>query len=227
MMTVDPLSSQRTVKPARSASQLPRRLVQLYAGLMLYGVSMSLILLSRLGNIPWDVLHQGLARHTPFATGTWVIIVGAAVLLLWIPLRLRPGLGTISNVIVLGIVVDVILACVLPPGSLAARIALLLCGIVANGVATGLYIGADFGPGPRDGLMVGLAARGLSLRAVRTAIEITVVVIGALLGGTVGPGTLMYAVTIGPLAHVFVPYFTVGRRTQDSMLPADHVVELH
>jgi len=210
-MAVDPVSSQKTAAPGQKSSTLPRRLVQLYAGLTLYGVSMSLILLSRLGNIPWDVLHQGLARHTAIATGTWVIIVGAAVLLLWIPLRLRPGLGTISNVIVLGVVVDIILAHVSPPGNLVARITLLLCGIGANGVATGLYIGADFGAGPRDGLMVGLAARGLSLRAVRTGIEITVVVIGALLGGTVGIGTLLYAVTIGPLAHVFVSSFSVGR----------------
>jgi uncharacterized membrane protein YczE len=189
---------------------VPRRLTQLYAGLTLYGVSGSFILLSGLGNDPWDVLHQGLARQTPIGTGTWVCLVGAIVLLGWIPLRQRPGLGTISNVIVIGLVVDVMLAMFGQAHAMPERVALLLSGIVLNGVATGMYIGARFGPGPRDGLMTGLAARGLSIRSVRTGIEVTVLLIGALLGGTVGLGTLLYAVTIGPLAHVFIPAFTVA-----------------
>jgi len=189
---------------------VPRRLTQLYAGLTLYGVSGSFILLSGLGNDPWDVLHQGLARQTPIGTGTWVCLVGAIVLLGWIPLRQRPGLGTISNVIVIGLVVDVMLAMFGQAHAMPERVALLLSGIVLNGVATGMYIGARYGPGPRDGLMTGLAARGLSIRSVRTGIEVTVLLIGALLGGTVGLGTLLYAVTIGPLAHVFIPAFTVA-----------------
>lgn len=189
--------------------RLARRLVQLYAGLVLYGFSAALILLSALGNDPWDVLHQGLARQTGIGTGIWVCLVGVLVLLLWVPLRQRPGLGTFSNVIVVGLVVELCLALWTTPGGTVARTGLLVSGIVLNGVATGMYIGARFGPGPRDGLMTGLAARGASLRVVRTGIEMTVLALGALLGGTVGLGTLAYALSIGPLAHVFVPAFTV------------------
>jgi uncharacterized membrane protein YczE len=188
---------------------LPRRLVQLYVGLVLYGVSGSFILLSGLGNDPWDVFHQGLSRQTGIGTGWWVCIVGALVLLLWIPLRQKPGLGTVSNVVIIGVAVVIMLALFDQPGALSERIALLIGGVVLNGVATGMYIGARFGPGPRDGLMTGLAARGHSIRVVRTGIEISVLVAGALLGGTVGIGTLVYAVSIGPLAHIFVPAFTV------------------
>jgi uncharacterized membrane protein YczE len=186
---------------------LARRLTQLYAGLVLYGVSASFILLAGLGNDPWDVLHQGLSRQTGIGTGLWVDIMGALVLLAWIPLRQRPGLGTISNVVVIGLVVEAMLAAFPPAHGLGLRIPLLLAGVVLNGMATGLYIGASFGPGPRDGLMTGIAARGHSLRAVRTGLEITVLALGALLGGTVGIGTLVYALAIGPLAHVFVPAF--------------------
>jgi uncharacterized membrane protein YczE len=154
------------------------------------------------------VLHQGLARRTGVPTGTWAIIVGAAVLLVWIPLRQRPGIGTLCNVVVVGAVIDVALAVVSPPRSLPVQAAVMVSGVVLNGVATGLYIGAGLGPGPRDGLMTGLAARGHSLRLVRTCTEITVLAAGWLLGGTVGVGTVVYAVCIGPLAHVFVPLFS-------------------
>jgi uncharacterized membrane protein YczE len=188
---------------------LARRLVQLYAGLALYGFSGALIILSSLGNDPWDVLHQGLSRQTGISIGAWVCIAGALVLLLWIPLRQRPGLGTVSNVVVIGLAVDATVALVAAPDGLAARIAFLVAGVLLNGAATGMYIGARFGPGPRDGLMTGLAARGMSLRAVRTGIEVTVLAAGALLGGTVGIGTVVYALAIGPLAHVFVPLFAV------------------
>jgi uncharacterized membrane protein YczE len=198
------------VRPRARSDRLARRVVQLYAGLVLYGLSAALILLSALGNDPWDVLHQGLSRQTGIGTGTWVCIVGALVLLLWIPLRQRPGFGTLSNVVVVGLVMEVVLGAADPPGAAGARAALLLGGIFLNGVATGLYIGARLGPGPRDGLMTGLAARGRSLRAVRTAIELAVLVAGAALGGTIGIGTLVYALAIGPLAHVFVPAFTVA-----------------
>jgi uncharacterized membrane protein YczE len=193
---------------------LLRRLVQLYAGLVLYGFSASLILLSGLGNVPWDVLHQGLANHTPIGTGVWVCIVGALLLLLWIPLRQRPGLGTVSNVIVLGVVLQLMLEAFDEAHGPAARVALLVVGVVLNGVATGLYIGARFGPGPRDGLMTGLAARGHSLRVVRTAIELVVLASGWLLGGTVGLGTVVYALAIGPLAKVFVPLLEVPQRDE-------------
>ena len=196
------------------------RLVQLYGGLLLYGISSSLLVLAGLGLDPWDVFHQGLARQTPFAIGTWAILVGVAVLLLWIPLRQRPGLGTLSNVVLVGATMDVVLGHVHAPHALAARVACLVVGVFLNGVATGAYIGAGLGPGPRDGLMTGLAARGHSIRVVRTGIEVTVLVTGWLLGGTVGVGTVVYALAIGPLAHVFVPLFARGRPTPENALEA-------
>lgn len=188
-----------------------RRLVQLYLGLLLYGFSTSLLVLSGLGLAPWDVLHQGLAKHSNLAIGTWSIIIGLFVLLLWIPLRERPGIGTVSNVVFIGGTMDVVLAHLSPPHELALRIVCLVVGVFLNGVATGAYIGAGLGPGPRDGLMTGLARRGHSIRVVRTSLEASVVVIGWLLGGTVGVGTVLYALSIGPLAHVFVPFFSRGR----------------
>lgn len=188
---------------------MPRRLVQLFAGLVLYGVSSSMLLLAGLGVDPWDVLHQGLARRTGIPTGTWAIIAGAVVLLLWIPLRQRPGLGTLCNVVVVGAVIDLVLAEVTPPRTLPVQAVLMVSGVVLNGVATGLYIGAGLGPGPRDGLMTGLAARGHSIRLVRTGIELSVLVTGWLLGGTVGLGTVVYALGIGPIAHVTIPRLAI------------------
>jgi uncharacterized membrane protein YczE len=182
-------------------------MIQLFSGLVLYGVSDGMLLLAGLGVDPWDVLHQGLARRIGLQTGTWSIIVGAAVLLLWIPLRQRPGFGTACNVVLIGAVVDVVLAVVSPPHSLLVRALVMVGGVVLNGAATGLYIGAGFGPGPRDGLTTGIAGRGHSLRVVRTGIEAAVLATGWLLGGTVGVGTVVYAVCIGPLSHVFIPLF--------------------
>ncbi|MBX6358330.1 MAG: hypothetical protein IRZ05_21075 [Micromonosporaceae bacterium] len=188
-----------------------RRFVQLQVGLVLYGASMALMIKSALGLDPWDVFHQGLAEVTGLRFGWVVIGVGAVVLLLWIPLRQRPGVGTVSNVIVIGLAVDGALDLLPAPDLLAVRVAFLVAGIVGNGVATGLYIGARLGPGPRDGLMTGFVARkpGRSIRLVRTVIEVTVLAVGWLLGGTVGVGTVLYAVSIGPLAHMFIPLFTV------------------
>jgi uncharacterized membrane protein YczE len=198
-------------------NRYPRRLIQLYAGLVGYGVSMAMLVRARLGNMPWDVFHQGVTRHVPLSFGTVNIITAAAVLLLWIPLRQRPGLGTISNVVVIGLVADATLALLPEAHNITVKIALLVAGIVLNGVATGAYIGAKFGPGPRDGLMTGLAARtGRSIRLVRTALEVTVVLTGWLLGGTLGIGTLLYAVTIGPLVQVFLPRLTVRVRAAAS-----------
>jgi uncharacterized membrane protein YczE len=194
------------------------RLAQLYSGLLLYGVSSSLLVLAGLGLDPWDVFHQGLSRTFGLAIGTWAILVGAAVLLLWIPLRQRPGIGTLSNVVLVGATMDLVLGHTHQPHALAARVACLVCGVFLNGVATGAYIGAGLGPGPRDGLMTGLAARGHSIRVVRTGLELTVLAIGWLLGGTVGAGTLLYAVSIGPLAHVFIPLFARGRPTPEHAL---------
>ncbi|WP_242895459.1 membrane protein YczE [Actinomadura litoris] len=181
-----------------------RRLSHLYGGLVLFGVSIGLMVRADLGLDPWDVLHQGLAARTGLPLGWIVNLTAAAVLLLWVPLRQRPGLGTVSNVLVVGLAADAALAVVAEPSGLGWRISLLTVAIVGNGAATGLYIGAGFGPGPRDGLMTGLAARGHSIRAVRTAIEAAALLLGWLLGGTVGIGTVLYAVGIGPIAQFFI-----------------------
>jgi uncharacterized membrane protein YczE len=188
-----------------------RRLTQLYAGLFLYGFSAALLLVAGLGVSPWDVLHQGLSRQLGLGVGTWSIIVGALVLAFWIPLRQRPGLGTVSNVVVIGLAMDLTLALVPSAHGLWLRALLMVAGVALNGFATGAYIGAGLGPGPRDGLMTGLAARGHSIRIVRTAIELTVVIAGWLLGGTIGIGTVAYALAIGPLAHVFIPMLRIGK----------------
>ncbi|WP_372500141.1 membrane protein YczE [Streptomyces panaciradicis] len=196
--------------PLATRDRFGRRLIQLYVGLTLYGTSSALLVRSGLGLEPWGVLHQGLARLTGLTIGVVSIIVGAAVLLLWIPLRQRPGLGTVSNVFLVGIAMDGTLALSPDVRSLAVRLPLLLAGIVLNGVATGLYISARFGPGPRDGLMTGLHRRtGRSIRSMRTAIEVAVVATGFVLGGTVGIGTLLYALSIGPLAQLFLRVFDV------------------
>lgn len=195
------------------AAVMTRRLVQLYVGLTLYGASMALQIRAALGLDPWDVFHQGLTRHVGLSFGTVTMIVGAAVLLLWIPLRQRPGLGTVSNVFVIGLSVDAALSLIPTLHGLPLRIAVLAAGIVLNGIAGGLYIGARFGPGPRDGLMTGFCRRtGRSVRLVRTTIEITVLVVGLLMGGSVGVGTVAYALAIGPLVQVFLPLFTVAER---------------
>jgi uncharacterized membrane protein YczE len=189
-----------------------RRLCQLFPGLLLYGLSDGMILLAGLGVDPWDVLHQGLSRRIGLGVGTWAVIVGGLVLALWIPLRQKPGIGTVCNVIVVGLVIDLVLATVSPPHEIVVRWLLMLSGVALNGVATAAYIGANLGPGPRDGLMTGLAARGYSVRVVRTGLELTVLATGWLLGGTVGVGTVVYALSIGPLAHYFLPRLDIDRR---------------
>jgi len=187
------------------------RSVQLLLGLVWFGISLALLVRSGLGVDPWDVLHQGLSRQTNFAIGTWTIIVGALVLALWVPLRQRPGIGTVCNVALVGIALDATLAVLPQPRALGVRWVCLVAGIMLNAVATGAYVGAGLGAGPRDGLMVGLAARGQSLRVVRTTIEVSVLVVGVLLGGTVGIGTVLFAVSIGPLVHITIPVFSRGR----------------
>jgi uncharacterized membrane protein YczE len=185
------------------------RFAQLIIGLVIYGLSSSLMVLGRHGLVPWDVLHQGLQRQTGIALGTWSILVGLVVVTLWIPLREKPGWGTLLNAIVIGGSIDLALWIVPVVHGGATRWACCLVGVLLGGVATGMYIGAGLGPGPRDGLMTGLARRtGGSIRTVRTALEATVLVLGWFLGGTVGVITVIYLVSIGPLAHVFVPLFT-------------------
>jgi len=187
-----------------------RRLTQLFAGLALYGLSMAVLIRSSLGLNPWDVLHEGITARTPLTFGTVTALTGLVVLLGWIPLRQRPGVGTVANVLVIAVSVDVALALLPAPDGVVARVALLAGGVLANGLATASYVGARLGPGPRDGLMTGLHARtGVSVRAVRTGIELTVLALGWLLGGTVGIGTVVYALAIGPLTQLFLPLVTV------------------
>jgi uncharacterized membrane protein YczE len=201
-------SPYRRPPPYRRLPLPVRRLVRLYAGLALYGASDALLIRGDLGLDPWDVFHQGLSRHSGISIGDVSIVVGAAVLLLWWPLRQRPGLGTVSNVLLVGAVIDLTMALVPHCEALAVRIPLLVAGVALNGAATGLYITARFGPGPRDGLMTGLHRRtGRSQRLIRTGIELTVLAAGSALGGGVGLGTVLYAVTIGPLAQFFLRLF--------------------
>jgi uncharacterized membrane protein YczE len=186
-----------------------RRVPQLVVGLWLYGASMALQVRATLGLDPWDVLHEGLAERTGLSFGTVTALVGVLVLLGWIPLRQRPGVGTVANVLVIGVAVDVTLALLPAPAGLLPRALFLTAGIVLNGLAAATYIGARLGPGPRDGLTTGFCARtGTSLRLVRTVVELTVLVAGWLLGGTIGVGTVLYAVTIGPLTQAFLPLVT-------------------
>lgn len=186
------------------------RLVQLVLGLTLYGASEALMLAPGVGVDPWDVFHTGVARITGIPVGTVLIVVAVPVMLLWIPFRQRPGLGTLANVVVIGGIVDLILPDTPVPHVLWLRWAMFLAGVLLNAVATGLYIGAGLGPGPRDGLTTAIASRGRSIRGVRTAIEVSVLVLGWVLGGNVGPGTVVYAVAIGPLVHVTIPRLRFG-----------------
>ncbi|MEX2536295.1 MAG: hypothetical protein WD273_11935 [Trueperaceae bacterium] len=193
------------------AGRLSRRLLQLFIGLTLFGISMSLMIQGQLGMLPWDVLHYEMAIHLPLSIGTIIILAGLAVLLMWIPLRQLPGLGTVANAIWIGVATDVTLRYLPAAPNLPWHLTFVLAGIVLNGVATAMYMGSQFGPGPRDGLMTGLArVTGSSLRLVRTGIEVAVVAVGWLLGGVVGVGTLLFAISIGPLTQFFLPGFIVA-----------------
>jgi uncharacterized membrane protein YczE len=185
-----------------------RRLPQLALGLALYGASDGLLVRAHLGLDPWDVFHDGVSKRLGLDFGTVTAITGLIVLLAWIPLRQRPGVGTIANIALVALSIDAVLATVPQPNALAVRVPMLVGAIVLNGLATAIYVGARLGPGPRDGLMTGLSGRtGWSIRLVRTGIEVTVLVIGWLLGGTVGVGTVLYALGIGPLIQFFLRYF--------------------
>ena len=192
--------------PVSIAESPVRRMLQLLGGLLLYGISMGLQIRSVLGLDPWDVFHDALSKRTGLTFGTITAITGALVLLCWLPLRQRPGVGTVCNILLIAVAVDTTLFLLPAPRLLIVRIILLVAGVVLNGLATAAYIGARLGPGPRDGLMTGLHTRtGLSVRLVRTCIELTVIGIGWLLGGTVGIGTVLYALSIGPLTQAFLP----------------------
>lgn len=197
-------------RPSRTNGRWPRRLLQLYAGLALYGLSIALLARSGLGLMPWSVLDQGISRSTGISLGASSIAVGVVVLLAWVPLRQRPGLGTVSNVLVIGVSLDASLAVLPETSAWPLRALLVVAGVALNAVATAAYIGVRLGPGPRDGLMTGLVGRtGRSVRRVRTAIEVVVVLCGVALGGTLGVATVVYAVAIGPLVQVLLPRLTV------------------
>jgi len=199
------------------AGRLPRRLLQLWLGLWLFGITVAMIIRSGLGNAPWDVFHQGLARHLPITIGQAVILVSILVLVFWIPIRELPGLGTVLNAILVGVSADLTLSLLAQPDQLWAQLLLLVGGVVLNALATGLYIGAQLGPGPRDGLMTGMHRRTVvSIRLVRTGIEVVAVVVGWLLGGVVGIGTVVFALAIGPLVQVFLPWCIVELETGQS-----------
>ncbi len=192
------------------AGRLLRRLLQLYVGLVLYGASLAWMVRADLGLAPWDVLHSGLIRHVPITLGQAVVLMSFVVLVLWIPLRETPGIGTISNAVVVGLSADATLWLMDRPDSLALRIALMVGGVLLCGFATALYIGAQLGRGPRDGLMTGLHRRtGVSLRLVRTALEVGVVLIGLVLGGVLGLGTVLFALGIGPVTQALLPLLVV------------------
>ncbi|NUR27112.1 MAG: hypothetical protein HOV83_14915 [Catenulispora sp.] len=189
-----------------------RRLPQLLVGLALYGFSLSLMVRAALGVNPWSVLYEGLEKHTPLSFGAISAVIGAVVLLAWIPLRQRPTLGTFANIVVLAFASDVGLSVIPDDASLALRAVLLLTGILLNGFSVAVYVGARLGPGPRDGIMTGTAARtGRSIRSVRTAMEISVLAAGWLLGGGVGVGTVMYSLAVGPITQFFMPRFAYRR----------------
>lgn len=192
------------------AGRLGRRLPQLAVGLVLYGVSIALMVIAGLGAMPWDVLHLGLTEYVDLSVGRVIIAMSFVVLLLWIPLREVPGLGTVANAVLVGLASDATLATVAAPDGLVSRVVVMVLGVALCGLASALYIGSQFGRGPRDGLMTGLARRtGWSLRLVRTGLEVTVVLVGLLLGGVAGLGTILYAVGIGPLTQAMLPFFTV------------------
>ena len=198
-----------------------RRFIQLQLGLLLYGASLALMVRADLGLNPWSVLHQGLSQLTGLSLGMIVNLVGALVLLIWIPLRQRPGVGTLCNVLVIGTAADVALLALPPIEGLALRIVFLTAAIVLNGAATAAYIGAGLGPGPRDGLTTGLVRiTGWRIGWARTAIEVAVLGGGWMLGGVAGVGTVLYALANGPLIQRFMPWFEIRPRGEDSPVPS-------
>ncbi|MFJ6652511.1 YitT family protein [Microbacterium sp. NPDC091313] len=201
---------------------MPRRVLQLLVGLVLYGVGVGLTVAAGLGVDPWTVLAEGLSTRTGIGIGWVTNLLGALVLLAWIPLRQRPGVGTVANIALVGTSMQITLALLPAPVSLPGRVGYLAVGVATVAVASGIYIGARFGPGPRDGLMTGLHARlGLPIWLCRLSVEGTVLVLGWMLGGTAGLGTVVFALAIGPLVHMALPLFAIPPRPSErAVLPA-------
>lgn len=201
--------SESSAIPPMATDRLVERITRCVIGLAFFGIGISMVMDARIGAPPWDVFHQGVAERVDREVGTVIIATGAALMLLWIPLRQKPGIGTILNAIEIGLVANIALAILPRPDSVAVQVPMMLCGVVVTAIGSGLYIGSGLGPGPRDGIMTGLAARGVPLRIARTGIEVTVLVVGWFLGGQVGVGTVAFAVLIGPLVQVFLPRLTM------------------
>jgi uncharacterized membrane protein YczE len=200
---------------------MTRRLLRLVFGLLLCGTGVSLMINADLGLAPWDVLHQGIAKHTSLGIGTVAIIVGFVVLLIWLPLKERYGLGTLCNVILIGLTINVLLAVLPDNPPMGLRVAFLIVGTFLFGPGSGYYIGVGMGPGPRDGLMTALAARGYSVRIVRTVLELSVLAIGFALGGGVGVGTLLFAFTIGPNVHFWLQRLSLEHPEPETVIGAE------
>ncbi len=198
--------------------RLTRRLIQLVFGLVLFGAGIGLMLQSGLGVAPWDALHQGLSLLFGLTIGTWVVIVSGVVLIAWIPLAEPYGIGTLLNAVIIGVMLDVTAAVVPAAESTAAQWPMLLLGILIGGLGSGMYIGANLGPGSRDGLMTGIARKGPSIRLTRSVIEVSVLIIGWLMGGTFGIGTVLFALLIGPLVQFFLPKWTIDPEPTDDVL---------
>ena len=193
--------------------RLGRRLVRCVIGLSLFSVGISMQMNANIGAPPWDVFHQGIANQTGISIGKIIVLTGSSLLLLWIPLKQKPGLGTILNALEIGLVADIALGIIPEPSNILIRILMALSGIVVVAIGSGLYIGSALGPGPRDGLMTGLAKRGIPIRKGRTAVEVIVLVTGWLLGGQVGVATFAFAFGVGPLVHFFLPRLAVRKNT--------------
>jgi uncharacterized membrane protein YczE len=197
--------------------KLPRRLVQLIVGETFFGIGIGLMLQSGLGLSPWDVLHQGLTVQFGLTVGIWSILSSFVVLLFWLPLRERYGIGTLLNAIIIGVMIDVTAGLVPEAANTWWAVSMMVSGILLVAITSGMYIGANLGPGPRDGLMTAIARRGLSIRLTRVTMELIVLVIGVLLGGTFGIGTILYALLMGPLVQFFLPRWTIDTgRPEDS-----------
>jgi uncharacterized membrane protein YczE len=186
-----------------------QRIVRCVGGLALFGGGVGLQKQAALGLPPWDVFHEGFSETISWPFGRALILTSFIVLLLWIPLRQRPGLGTLFNAVEIGLVADVVISNIPQPDAVSLRIAMMVTGIALVGVGSGFYIGSGLGPGPRDGLMTGLAARGWRVSRARTSVEVAVLVIGWLLGGSVGAGTLVFAITIGPIVQRTIPALSI------------------
>lgn len=200
---------------------MPRRVLQLLIGLVLYGAGCALTVEAGLGVDPWTVFAQGLSVHTGIGIGWITNLIGFFVLLLWIPLRQKPGVGTVANILIVGTSMQLVIGVVPPVSGIVAQAGVLLAGILLVAVASGLYIGARFGPGPRDGLMTGMNARlGWPIWVCRAAVEVSVLAVGWLLGGTVGIGTVLFAVLIGPLVHIALPLLDTRRPGRPTETPA-------